>query len=70
MATDGLIEMNSDEQPIAEVLRDMPLKAGDHLGAGLLIGPHYLAQVFGVETRREGGRVNEITDKNCRLRAR
>ena len=38
-----------DEQPIAEILGDMPLKAGDHLGADLLIGPHHLAQVFRVE---------------------
>jgi hypothetical protein len=31
-----------DEQAIAEILGDMPLKAGNHLGAGLLIGPHHL----------------------------
>ena len=36
-----------DQQAIAEILRDMPLKAGDHLGAGLLIGPHHLAQSSG-----------------------
>jgi hypothetical protein len=32
-----------DQQSIAEILRDMPLIAGDHLGAGLLIGAHDLA---------------------------
>ena len=42
-----------DEQAIAEILGDMPLKAGDHLGAGVLIGPHHLAQVFRVELAGE-----------------
>jgi hypothetical protein len=42
-----------DEQAITEILRDMPLKAGDHLGAGLLIGPHHLAPLFRVEPAGE-----------------
>ena len=37
------------QQAIAQILRDMPLIAVDHLGAGLLIGPHHLPQLFGVE---------------------
>jgi hypothetical protein len=37
-----------DEQAITEVLGDMPLEAGDHLGADLLIGLHHLAPVFRV----------------------
>ena len=32
-----------DQQAIAEILGDMALKAGDHLGAGVLIGPHHFA---------------------------
>ena len=32
-----------DEQAVAEILRDLPLKAGDHLGTRLLVGPHHLA---------------------------
>jgi hypothetical protein len=32
-----------DQQPIAQILRDMPLKAANHLGAGGLIGAHHLA---------------------------
>ena len=36
-----------DEQAIAEILGDMPVKAGDHLGTGVLIGPHHFAQLFG-----------------------
>jgi hypothetical protein len=32
-----------DEQAVAEILGNMALKAGDHLGAGRLIGPDHLA---------------------------
>jgi hypothetical protein len=32
-----------DQEPIAQILRDMPLVASDHFGAGLLIRPHHLA---------------------------
>ena len=44
-----------DKQAVAEILGDMPLKAGDHLGAGVLIGPYDLAQVFWVELAGQGG---------------
>jgi hypothetical protein len=56
-----------DEQTIAEVLRDMPLKAGDHLGAGLLIGAHYLAQLFWVELAGQHGRVHQVTEQHGEL---
>ena len=42
-----------DQEPIAEVLGDMPLEAGDHLGARGLISPHHLAQRFRVELARQ-----------------
>src|SRR5947209_7839172 len=38
-----------DEQAITEILRNMPVKAGNHLGAGVLISTHDLTQVFRVE---------------------
>ena len=63
----GIAEV--DEQAIAEILGDMPLKAGDHLGAGVLIGPHHLAQVFRVELAGEGGRVHEVTEQHGELAA-
>ena len=56
-----------DEQAVAEILRDMALKAGDHLGAGLLIGPHHLAQVFRVELADERRRVHEVTEQDGEL---
>ena len=58
-----------DEQAIPKVLRDMPLKAGDHLGAGLLIGAHDLAQVFRVELAGEWGRVDQVTEQDRELAA-
>ena len=58
-----------DQQAIAEILRDMPLKAGDHLGAGVLIGPHHLAEVFRVELTGEGGRVHQVTEQHRELAA-
>jgi hypothetical protein len=42
-----------DQQAIAEVLGDMALIAGDDLGAGLLIGPHHLPPLLGVELAGE-----------------
>ena len=58
-----------DEQAIAQILRDMALEAGDHFGAGLLIGPHHLAPVFGVELAGEGGGVDEVTEQDGQLAA-
>ena len=58
-----------DQEAIAEILGDMPLKAGDHLGAGLLIGPHHLAQVFRIELTGEHGRVHQVTEQHGELAA-
>ena len=49
----GVAEVH--EQAIAEVLGDMPLKASNHLGAGLLIGVHHLAEILRVELAGERG---------------
>src|SRR2546421_3145249 len=56
-----------DQQPIAEVLGDMPLKTLDDGGAGLLISSHYLAQLFRVQTRRQRCRVDQITEQHSQL---
>jgi hypothetical protein len=58
-----------DEQPIAEILGDMPLITGDDLGTGVLIGPHHLAPVFGVELTGEHGRVHQVTEQHGELAA-
>ena len=58
-----------DQQAIAEVLGDMPLKALDHLGAGVLVGPHHLPQLFRVELAGERGRVHQVTEQHGELAA-
>jgi hypothetical protein len=57
------------EQTVAEILRDMPLKARNHLGTGVLIGPHHLAQLFRVELAGEHGRVHQVTEQHGELAA-
>jgi hypothetical protein len=47
----------------------MALKAGDHLGTGVLIGPHHLAQLFRVELASEHGRVYQVTKQHGELAA-
>ena len=63
----GIAEV--DEQAIAEILRNMAVKALDHLGTGVLIGAHDLAQVFGIELAGERGRVHQVTEQHGELTA-
>jgi hypothetical protein len=63
----GIAEV--DEEAIAEILGDMPVKTGDHFGAGLLIRPHHLAQLFRVELAGEHGRAHQITKERGELAA-
>jgi hypothetical protein len=58
-----------DEQAITQILPNVPLKAGDHCGAGLLIGPHHLAPLLGVELAGEHGRVHQVTKQYRELAA-
>jgi hypothetical protein len=50
------------QQAIAEILRDIPVKAPGDLDAGGLIGQHDLAEVFRVELTGEAGGVGQITE--------
>jgi hypothetical protein len=47
----------------------MPLIASDHLGAGVLIGPHHLAPVLRVELAGEHRRVHQVTKQHGELAA-
>jgi hypothetical protein len=58
-----------DQQAITEILRNMPLKAGDDLGTSLLIGPHNLPQVFRVQLRGESRGIHQITKQHGELAA-
>jgi hypothetical protein len=58
-----------DQQPIAQILSNMALEAGDHLGARLLIGPDHFAPVFRVELAGEHGGVHQVTEQHRQLAA-
>jgi hypothetical protein len=45
----------------------MALKAGDHLGAGLLIGPHHYTEIFRIELCRERRRADQVTEQHGEL---
>jgi hypothetical protein len=47
-----------DQQPISEILGNMPVKARDHLGTDLLIGPDHLTEDFRVGLAGEYGRIH------------
>src|SRR6266446_1505990 len=58
-----------DEQPIAEILGNMAVKALDDLGTGGLVGAHDLPQVFWVELAREDSGVYQVTEHHGELTA-
>jgi hypothetical protein len=65
----GLGIAKVDQQPIAEILGNIPLKAGDHLGAGLLIGPYHLAPIFRVKLAGERSRIHQVAEQHGELTA-
>jgi hypothetical protein len=58
-----------DEQAIAEILRNVPVKALDDLRTGALVGAHDLPRVFGVELGGEGRRAHHVTEQDRQLAA-
>ena len=63
----GIAEV--DQQPIAEILRHIAVKALDHGGSGLLVGAYHGAVVFGVELAGELRRVHQIAEHHRQLPA-
>ena len=63
----GIAEV--DQQAIADVLGDVSLVAGDHVGAGPLIGLQDLAQLLRVETLRQRGGAGQIAEHDGELPA-
>jgi hypothetical protein len=53
-----------DQQPIPEVLRNMPLVALNHYGRRLLIGPHNGSEVFRVKLPREHRRAHQVAEQH------
>ena len=56
-----------DQQPISEVLRNMPLVALNHPGRRLLIGPHNGPEVFRVKLPREHCRAYQVAEQHGQL---
>jgi len=57
------------QQAIAEVLRNVAIKALDDLGTGVLVGAHNLAQVFWVELAGEACGIHQVTEQDGELAA-
>jgi len=56
-----------NQQAIAEILRHMPTVTRDAACYGILIRPHDLAKIFGIEAMGELGRTNEVTKHDGEL---
>jgi hypothetical protein len=65
----GLRIAKVHQQAIAEILRDMPVKALDDLDTAGLISQHDLAEVFWVELTSEAGGVCQVTEQHRELTA-
>ena len=55
----GLRIAEIDQHPVAHVFRDKAVKAADRIGDRAVIGADELAQILGIESRRERGRADE-----------
>jgi hypothetical protein len=58
-----------DQQPVAEILGEVPLKALDHCRTDHMIGPDHLAVRLGIEAHRQRRRVDHITKQHRQLAA-
>src|SRR5215470_12662796 len=58
-----------DEQSVAQILRDIPFEELDDLSAGRLVGPHHVAQVFGVQVYSERRGIDQVAKHDRELTA-
>src|ERR1051326_6590437 len=58
-----------DQQAIAQILGNIPVKTLEHLDTGRLIGQHDLTEVFRVELTGEAGGVGQIAEQHRELTA-
>ena len=56
-----------DEQPVAQVLRDVAMMLTDHGVAHLLIGAHHVAEHLGIEPGSQAGGSDQITEHHRKL---
>jgi hypothetical protein len=57
------------EHPVAQELGKVSLEPADDIRAGRLIAPHHLAQILGIEPRRQLGRADEVAEQHGQLAA-
>src|SRR6266581_2007098 len=58
-----------DQQAVAEILGDMPVKALDDLSTCGLVGAYYLPQIFRIELAGEDRGVYQVTEHDGELPA-
>jgi hypothetical protein len=58
-----------DQDTVAHVFRDKAIKPGDHFGDGAVIRGDDLAQILGIEARRERGRADQVAERYRQLPA-
>ena len=58
-----------DQHAVAHVLGDKAVEAADRLGDAAVIGADHLAQVLGIEPRRERRRADEVAEHHRQLPA-
>jgi hypothetical protein len=56
-----------DQHPVTHVLGDKAGVPGDGLGDGAVIGGNYLAQILGIEPRRQCGRADQVAEHHRQL---
>jgi hypothetical protein len=56
-----------DQDAVAHVVGDEAVEPGDDLGDGAMIGGEDLAQILGIEPRREPGRPYQIAEHHREL---
>jgi hypothetical protein len=61
----GIAEIG--QHPVAHVFRDKPVEPSDDLGDGTMVRADDVAQIFGVETRGQGCRPDEIAEHDGQL---
>jgi hypothetical protein len=68
----GIVLMRSrvaeiHQNAVAHVFRDKSIEPGDNLGNGAVIGADDLAQILGIEARREFGRADQVAEHHRQL---
>jgi hypothetical protein len=65
----GLGIAKVDQEAIAQILGNVPLKAPDHLGASGVVGAYHLAPVFWIELPSKRRRAHQVAKQHGQLSA-